>query len=683
MDFKEFKELQQAHVAEMLKDASHLFVASVDANYLWDLYLDSFPAGTNEVFRERREFDCSCCRHFIKRFGNVVAITDDYEIVTIWDFQTNDDKFQPVLDSLSGLIRDLFVRDVFVTKDSAFGDDVSYELLGDNSVKTWHHYRIDLPSRLVLNSSKTVESVTAQYRDIKNVFQRSLEEIKGSAVETVLDLIAERSLYKGDEWVGLLKEFLALYSEYHGLEREKQDNFCWVKSAKAGATVGKIRNHSIGVLLVDISSGVDLDGAVRKYELIVAPTNYKRPKAKAIFSKKMVEGAQETIENLGFLDSLGRRHATLADITINNVLWVNRDAERHMGGAGGVFELLKQEVTENPKSFASAPGIDIEDFVNDILPGAQSLEVLLENGHESSLMALIAPEIAGSKSMFKWGNGFSWAYNGNITDSMKERVKFAGGKVDGVLRLTLQWGDNNDLDLHCVEPDGNHIYFDSKGIVHESSGMLDVDIIHPSQDSRVRDGIAVENIIYSDKDRMFEGLYKVYINNYSHRGGRTGFQAEIEHGGQVYSYDYSYELRELEDVLVAEFEFSRKSGIKFLKSLSSSSSSKTVWNLATNQFHPVSAFMFSPNYWDGQAGIGHKHYFFIVSGCKADDRLNGFFNEFLQEDLMRHKRVFEALGSKMKVTLSDEQLSGLGFSSTKRNALVCRVDNKKIVKVVF
>ncbi len=72
--------------------------------------------------------------------------------------------------------------------------------------------------------------------------------------------------------------------------------------------VGKIRNHSIGTLLVNISEGMDLDLAVRKYEQIVAPVNYKRPKA--IFTKKMLEDAKKTITELGYMDSLQRRFAT-------------------------------------------------------------------------------------------------------------------------------------------------------------------------------------------------------------------------------------------------------------------------------------------------------------------------------------------------------------------------------------
>ncbi len=267
---------------------------------------------------------------------------------------------------------------------------------------------------------------------------------------------------------------------------------------------------------------------------------------------------------------------------------------------------------------------------------------------------------------------------------MKERVKAAGGNVSGVLRFSLQWNEGfdnrNDFDAHCLEPARTHIYYPNKGVRHLSTGMLDVDIVHPE-----RDQVAVENITWTDINKMKEGLYHLFIKNYSHRGGRSGFTAEIEYDGQIYSYEYNKELRQDENVTVAEIEFSRANGIKFIKSLPSITSTKTIWNIPTNQFHPASVCMFSPNYWDKQIGIGNKHYFFIINACKNEEQPNGFFNEFLREDLMPHKRVFEALGSKMRVEQTDRQLSGLGFSSTKRNSLICKVSGyvNRMIKVVF
>ena len=107
--------------------------------------------------------------------------------------------------------------------------------------------------------------------------------------------------------------------------------------------------------------------------------------------------------------------------------------------------------------------------------------------------------------------------------------------------------------------------------------------------------------------------------------------------------------------------------------------------MKSQQFHPVSACMLSPNYWDGNQGVGHRHFFFVVEGCKNDETPNGFFNEFLKEELMPHKRVFEALGARMHVEPSDKQLSGLGFSATKRASVVIRTkgQTERVMRLTF
>jgi len=675
MEFEKFKELQQAFFAKMTQDVFHLFVVDIDKDILWNTYLNAFPEGTNEVFRERREYDCSGCGNFVKNFGGVVAIVDN-KIQTIWDFESDEDKFSVVTSVMSDLVRSAPVRDVFVSKQVSYGINQNREQLENGTVISWEHLFVRLPKKLKSTSSESEASLMGQYRDSRNVFKRSLTEISRDAVMTVLDMVDEKTLYKGEEWVGALTQFLSLQDKFSALSGEDQENFCWKVSTTLSGGVSRIRNHSIGVLLQDITEGVDLNTAVKRYENIVAPHNYKRPKA--IFSRKMVEQAEQTITELGLLESLGRRHAKLSDISINNVLWADRDAEKVMGGIGGVFEAMKQEVSVTPNSFKNVKGIGIDQFMENVLPSAKKVEVLMENGHISNLVSLIAPINSESKSMFKWSNPFGWAYSGNITDSsMKQNVQAAGGKVDGVLRFSLQWNDReynrNDYDAHCVEPNGNHIYFSNAGRRHSSTGVLDVDIVSPRQ------GIpAVENIAW---ERLLDGDYHFYVKNYSHNGGTDGFDAEIEYNGQVFHYEYHNDLRHKSNVTIAKIRFTNGS-MEILESLPSTTSSREVWGLKTNQFQTVSSVMYSPNYWDGQDGIGNKHYMFMIAGCENDTRPYGFFNEYLCEDLNKHRKVFEALGGRMKVERSEDQLSGLGFSSTKRNALIVKVGNK-VFKVIF
>lgn len=680
MEFQQFNSLFEKHFKELTKESPVLYEVALDKDELWNTYLDSFPAGHNEIYKTRREHDCSCCRHFVKSLGNVVVIKNG-KIHTMWDFETGYSVFQPVIDAMNQLVLGKPVVDVYFSRFGDIGAEVTYDTSEESDVIAWNHFHVSLPKKFVNNTGRSIGDLKGEYRDTRNVFKRSLEEISEDSVKTVLELIAQNSLYKGEEWKSQLENFLKYKKEYSKLSDLEKDNYCWEKSISVGGVVGRIKNHSIGTLLIGITEGEDLDVAVRKYESIVAPTNYKRPKA--IFTQKMLDEAKKTIESLGYGESLGRRYATLEDITVNNILFSNRDVAKRIHG--DVFDEMSSGLSVNPKKFSKVDEISIEDFVSKVLPSAMELEVLLENKHTGNFVSLIAPQSKEAKSMFKWDNGFSWAYSGNITDSnMKERVKAAGGHVDGILRFSIQWNDGkvhdqNDLDAHCKEPNGSEIYYAQKRSRY-SGGWLDVDIIHP-----VRDVPAVENITWQNDNSMLEGKYLFFVHNYSHRGGKDGFSAEVEFDGQIFSFAYNKEVRFGENVMVAEVTYSKSNGFTIKELLPSNVSSREVWNLNTNQFVPVSVVMFSPNYWDEQNGNGNRHYFFMLKDCINPESPNGFYNEFLKEDLMKHKRVFEALGGRMHVEDSENQLSGLGFSSTKKNDLFVRVKGQtdRIVKIKF
>lgn len=681
MEIKQVKELLAKNFKAQAEGATHLYEVNLDKDQLWALFLDSFPPGTNEIYRERREFDCSSCRQFIKNIGNVGFLKNNV-FTTIWDFETNDTTFQPVLNALSAFVKSQMISDVYVSKLSKIGTDRNFEPLENGTITEWHHLFLELPSKFVDKSSKSEAEIKGELRSTRNVFKRSLDEITEESVLTVLELISQNSLHKGAEWKGALNEFLKFKNQYDQLQTEiEKENYTWEQSVKVGGVIGRIRNHSIGTLLVNLSEGMDLDTAVRKYEKIVAGENYKR--SKPIYTQKMLDDAQKTVEKEGYLESLPRQHAVLDDITVNNILFSNKDAAKRIVGAN-IFAEMSSAIPVNVKKFSTVEEISIAEFLKNVLPTAREIELLLENKHQANMVSLIGPQIKDSKPMFKWNNRFSWAYAGNMTDSaMKDRVKAAGGNVEGVLRFSIQWNDDqydgNDLDAHCIEPGGNEIYYGDKTSRY-TGGQLDVDIINPNKGTP-----AVENITWASTDRMKQGVYQFSVHNFSHRGGRNGFKAEIEFDGQIYSFEYNKELRNKETVEVAEITFDGN-GFSIKEKLPSNVSSKEVWNLQTNQFVPVTVVMHSPNYWDEQEGIGHKHYFFMLKDCINSESPNGFYNEFLKEELYsKHKRVFEALGSRMAVKTVDDQLSGVGFSSTKRNEAIVKVkgQTERVLKVKF
>ncbi len=686
MEFLKFKRALQGQFAKMTGNVSQLYMVNVDKDKLWDTYLNSFPDGTNPLYRERAEHDCSACRHFIKAYGGVVSIKDGI-VHSLWDVSGLSDTYQCVADVMSAYVKSHAVDNVCLFDTMKLGVDSNYGDIDGTSVK-FDHFYLEAPKKFCfvgkMGRHATKDSVLGRLRDVHNVFRRSLEEFSVDSVMTVYELIQQNSLYKGEEWQQVISTYLGYLKEYKKLDSDaKRDIFAWEKMGEAGEAVCMLRNTSIGTFIINVNDGMDLEIAVRKYEEIVAPANYKRPKP--VYSKRMLDDARKTITEMGYMPSLERRFATLDDITVNNILFSNRDAQVRIkkSGVDAVFDEMAGEVTVNPRKFEHVEEIGIEDFIKNVLPTVREMELFLENRHASNLVSLVAPKNAGSKTMFNWDNGFSWAYSGNITDSdIKNNVKLAGGNVNGVLRFSIQWNDGEkhdacDLDAHCVEADGFEISFQRKK--SGSTGELDIDIINPEPNVP-----AVENIVWTDVSKMPKGKYEMFVDCYTLRRGASGFKAEVEVNGETHSYEYNTALRNKQHVAVADVEFDG-TAFKVVDRLPSDVSRRELWGIHTGDFIPVSVLMYSPNYWDGQQGVGNKHYFFMLKGCVNDEMPNGFYNEFLKNDLLEHKRVFEALGSKMHVEDVDDQLSGVGFSSTRHNDVLLKVKGatERVLRVKF
>lgn len=701
MSFVRMRDNLITHFNQIAKEVNNIFEVAVDKDEMWNLYLDSFPKGTNEIYRERREHDCSCCRNFVKSIGNVVVIKNN-KITTVWDFDTESTTYQPVVNALAEYIKSKAVTDLFKSQFAKIGALKTFENLEDGTIKTWEHFYLELPDKFVNKTGRSIGDIQGSFRDTRNVFKRSLDEITEDSLLTILELISSNSLYRGEEWKTVLEKFLAYKREYTTIPDTDKDNYTWEKASIVGDVIGRIRNHSIGTLLINISEGMELELAVHKYEQIVAPTNYKRPKA--IFTKKMLEDAKNTITELGYMDSLPRRFATLDDITVNNILFVNRESASRVSGAD-IFAEMEKDIAVNPKKFDRVEEIAADKFVTDVLPTANEIEVLFDNKHIPNLVSLIAPVNKDSNTMFKWDNNFGWSYNGNMTDSdITQRVKDAGGRIDGVLRFSHSWNyegmrNTSLMDLHVFMPGSNQdsTYRNGKEI-HDnygnlervgwnnrnhfrSGGVQDVDYVNAAPAGY----IPVENITFPSMDKLKEGIYTFKIHNWKLREQTTGgFKAEIAFGGQTYKFVRREPLQHKEWVTLAKLEL-KNGEFKIIEMMENDTTPIDVWNLHTNQFVPVSTVMYSPNYWDEQQGIGNKHYFFMLKDCINPDTPNGFFNEYLKQELVQHKRVFEALGSKMKVEHTDDQLSGLGFSSTQRNELVVKVKGatERVLKIKF
>lgn len=655
--FVEFSKPIHDRFVELSKN--ELFV-TVDPDALWELYLASFPEGTNPIYKTRTEHDCSCCKNFIRNIGNVVAYIDG-KIQTIWDVKGLPYPYKEVAEALHQFVSTSEITGLFRKSEKTYGAEKSNQLV-DGKVIRWNHFYATVANK---HYTKSVGEVVGEYNNVVGVFKRGLEELSKTAFQDVLDLIEQKAIYRGEEHLSSIKGFKKMQDAYNKLKtKNEKNNFVWANSCSPFA---RFRNTVIGTLLVDISSGMDFDAAVRSFESKVAPANYKRPTA--LITPRMVEDAMKTINQLGIQSSLSRRMAKISDISVNNVLWVNNATKAKM--RDGIENLLLAETKAPTKKSQTekAEEISIDDFMKNILPTVSSMEVMIKNSQMGNFVTLTAPKEEDSENLFKWDNKFAWSYDGNVTDSIKEKVKRAGGNVTNAkMRISLAWFNFDDLDIHITEPNGNEICFYNK------CNKLDVDMNNGGRMSQE----PVENVSWTS---VADGLYKVHVNQYNRRETtKVGCVIEIENNGSIVQLTHAKAMSG--KTLIATVKVSNGNIIEIKpasKEIVGGGFTQEKWGVKTETFVPVSTVMFSPNYWDDNK-IGNKHHFFILDGCKADEKARGFYNEFLRSDLEKHRKVFEVLADKTKCEIEEEQLSGIGFSSTMNESLVVRVSGKKLQK---
>lgn len=653
MAFKQFADAVNSKFLT-LSATGVLLKLNVSKEALWQTYQEAYPPEHNQIFRVRKEHECNTCYSFIKNLGAVVSAINN-EIDTIWNVQGLPEPYQTVANKMHNFVKTHAISSVFLINERKVGKEFNIETTEAGNIK-WEHFYADI------NQAFITQNVAADKGEISTtveVFNRALNGFSIETLTSVIDLCD--TIYRGQEFKQTVINFLKAKEAY--LASTNKDIFIWTQYKNYPA---RIRNSAIGTLIIDIQSGEDLEVAVSKYEKVVAPANYKR--TTALVTESMKNQAIETIDKLGLRPSLARRHAELTDISVNDILFANSDSKAIMKDS--LTELLDSTVTKTVEAPKTAQTVDIETFITSILPKASNIELLVENRHTPNFVSLVAPVNPDAPNILKWDNNFSWSYAGEVTDSMKERVKEAGGNVTGDVRFSIQWNEDrqdtyNDLDAHCESPEG-HIFYNNK------RDRLDVDIQRPENNT------AVENITWPSLKQMKNGTYSFYVNNYSGKNIK-GFRAELEILGEIHEYDFPGSLAGA--VTVVSIVINNGKVVNIQHNLKPSTSSKKVWDIDTKQYQKVNTIMLSPNYWNNQK-IGNKHYFFMLEDCQNPNQVRGFYNEFLSNELTPHRKVFEVLSANMKCTPTKNQLSGLGFSSTLRNDIYCKVDNRPY-KITF
>lgn len=400
LSFRAFADAIQTKFDSLTKEHKKVFTVQVDVDVMFNTYLNAFPAEVNTIFRERKQYDCQCCRSFIKRIGHVVKVENNKIVDTIWDVEV-EGYYQLVADAMSAFIRSHNVKSKFLIQENKIGTLSNVDSKNSNIV--WQHFQVTPNSKFVV--PRNINEVFGKYDTTVSVFKRAMEELNLESAEIVLDLIQQNQIYRGNEYKHFVEFFITQKKLYDALAtNEEKRIFCMVTANEHGDALCRLRNTAIGTLLVDLSEGEELEKAVIAFESKVDSTNYRR--TTAIVTPKMIEDAKQKIIELGYEQSLNRKMMSVSEIKVTDTLWVGQVTQSLDVFQDIAKEQTERKVREESKKLKTEK-IAIAQFLADVLPGKTAMSIMLDPKLKNHLVTLSNATSQDSKNMFKWDNDVS------------------------------------------------------------------------------------------------------------------------------------------------------------------------------------------------------------------------------------------------------------------------------------
>lgn len=394
---------------------------TTDAKDLNDLYLDSLPA-------ERQIHNCAACRHFIQRYGGLVAINDaGVTIPVLWDERAAPAFYQSTLGALEQRVGKARVTGVFKTSLPVWGTPETGE---------WSHLAVTPPKEMVTTGGAlSAGQLSAALRQSFITLNLALRDFTPEVIDETLRILRAGKLHQSTKFGAPLTWLRALYDRPKGLRGE---NVLWRAVATAPEGYCHVRASVSGALLVDVAAGLSFAEIQRRHNAKVEPLRYQRPQVAPTAGN--VKQAEDLVAKLGIAPALERRFARLEDL---QTIWKPAPAPEPVETAGGVFGHLvtkgEEARTVKPVEIGAVTMTWVK-FRDTVLPGAEAIDILVPR--HGQFIAFTTAEHEDAPPILKWGNPVAWyVYPGGSDAATWDLTPNAWAPLTAIAPLPTLWGE--------------------------------------------------------------------------------------------------------------------------------------------------------------------------------------------------------------------------------------------------
>ena len=195
MEFQPFAQAVTNQVNRMLSLGTTLVIGDLNPDAIYDLYLQSFPVGTNLMFREHTEHDCNTCKSFIRKLGGALTVIDG-KIESIWDIDIGvvDPNYIIVANALAAVVKNATPKNVLRLELPHVGMPHNFDTL---TGQKYNHFNAVVPDMYCQPEMHLVQNH-------RIALENSLT-IPEAAIELVIELAGSNSLYRGSEKLPMLE----------------------------------------------------------------------------------------------------------------------------------------------------------------------------------------------------------------------------------------------------------------------------------------------------------------------------------------------------------------------------------------------------------------------------------------------------------------------------------------------
>lgn len=403
-----------------------LFTTDVAKGRLFQTYLRSFtdPA-------ERQHHNCSCCRHFLERYGSLATIDIDGTVIpAMWscDETSVPPMFRPAFRAMRKVVSNAEITGVFLSKD---------KVLGTPQTGKWKHFAVtQSKASIYTERNLTAGQAMAAKREEHRMLVEGLSKIAPKTLDVAISLLESEHLYRSDKFLGVAQGWRDLKKI-----GKVDPNAYWRAVAKHGPGFSHIGSSVLNTLLEDIAAGHPLKAIKARFDDKVDPLNYLRPQAAPKVGS--IQAAEETIAKMNLAPALERRVAEFAEV-IKYAVWkpkLSGKLKFHKSPTGMFASLNPAQpalVSSNPITWVK--------FGNSVLNTALAIQVIAkDNMPYGGITAAVHKK---AKQLWAWKHPFSWYKWPTASAANFDLLPGAQATVMAITPLPCNWGDGEGRFTH-------------------------------------------------------------------------------------------------------------------------------------------------------------------------------------------------------------------------------------------